>query len=215
MTIELWHSCRRCRAKLTEPTGNPRSAFCCKGCWRLWYATHCPACEGPKTDRHGRECRTELAALKSHGVMGKFYQERASPTQIAKIDEACSQTPIFIGPTGQSKPTDQWRIVAGPELSETGFRLATLEPHPRIKWDMGNTASIGKTSTPLAATGFCNSNQSQRLGPSALTWRTLTDSPVVPPSASGLILKPVAQGGMSCGVDTPSNSINPLPSVLV
>jgi hypothetical protein len=64
-----------------------------------------------------------------------------------------SEAPIFIGSTGQSKPTDRWRIVAGPELSATSFRLATLEPHPRIKWDMGNTASIGKTSTPINIIG--------------------------------------------------------------
>jgi hypothetical protein len=153
MSAELWHSCRRCRAKLSEPASNQRSAFCCKGCHRNWYASHCMACEGPKTERHGKECARELASIKRHGMMGKFHQKRAGCPDLPESANERSEAPIFIGSTGQSKPTDRWRIVAGPELSATSFRLATLEPHPRIKWDMGNTASIGKTSTPINIIG--------------------------------------------------------------
>jgi hypothetical protein len=149
MSSELWHSCRRCRAKLSEPVSNQRSAFCCKGCYRLWYAAHCMACEGPKTGRHGKECARELASIKRHGIMGKFAQKRRSATLAPQNVEACSQTPIFIGSTGQSKPTDRWRIVAGPELSATSFRLATLPPYTRIKWDTGNTSSIGPKDWPI------------------------------------------------------------------
>jgi hypothetical protein len=151
-----YRQCRRCRTKLETPISNQRSAFCCKGCHRIWYANHCVACEGPKTERHGKECARELASIKRHGMMGKFHQKRPSPTQGAKSGEACSQTPIFIGSAeGQIpvEPRHKWRIVAGPELSETSFRLATLKPHPRIKWDIDNTASIGPKDWPVNIIG--------------------------------------------------------------
>jgi hypothetical protein len=151
-----YRQCRRCRTKLETPISNQRSAFCCKGCHRIWYANHCVACEGPKTERHGKECARELASIKRHGMMGKFHQKRPSPTQGAKSGEACSQTPIFIGSAeGQIpvEPRHKWRIVAGPELSPRSFHLATLKPHPRIKWDIDNTASIRPKDWPVNIIG--------------------------------------------------------------
>jgi hypothetical protein len=114
------------------------------------------ACEGPKTERHGKECARELASIKRHGMMGKFHQKRAVRPDVPESDEARSQIPIFIGSAGQSKsvePRHKWRVVAGPELSETSFRLATLKPHPRIKWDIDNTASIGPKDMPINIIG--------------------------------------------------------------
>src|SRR5215813_1475543 len=97
-------SCRRCRARLSEPTSNDRSAFCCAGCHRIYYASRCMVCDLPKTGAGTtcgkRACGRELAAFKRHGVMGKFYQKRRGATQVAKTHEACSETPIFIGSTG-------------------------------------------------------------------------------------------------------------------
>jgi hypothetical protein len=108
MFSEPRHHCRRCRAKLATPTSNERSAFCSKGCHRYWYDRHCMACEGPMTDRHGRKCRIELAAIKRHGMMGKFYQKRQTPTKIAQRAEALSQTPIFKGPAVECFSPEGW-----------------------------------------------------------------------------------------------------------
>jgi hypothetical protein len=53
------------------------------------------ACEGPMTDRHGRKCRIELAAIKRHGMMDKFYQKRQTPTKIASVRKP-SLKPLFL-----------------------------------------------------------------------------------------------------------------------
>ena len=67
MTIALRHSCRRCRTKLSEPTDNPRRAFCALGCYRSFYRSRCRVCEAPirrKNEQqkvcYGAECRREL-----------------------------------------------------------------------------------------------------------------------------------------------------------
>jgi hypothetical protein len=102
MSAELWHSCRRCRAKLSEPVSNQRSAFCCRGCHRNFYRKRCMACEGPKTDSHGKECTRKLASIKRHGLMGKFHQKRRSPAAVTdkdnndRIAKAAQQAAIVV-----------------------------------------------------------------------------------------------------------------------
>lgn len=145
-----YRSCRRCRVKLTEPVSNQRSAFCCKGCHRNWYAQHCMACEG---QRHkSRKCRLELASIRRHGMMGKFHQKRPFGAEIPDSAKPRAQTPIFIGSVGLSKRVE-WRVVAGPALTERKLHLATLSPPKPAKWCVHNTASISPKDAPINIIG--------------------------------------------------------------
>ena len=81
--LALKHHCRRCRLKLAEPTENPRSAFCCRGCHRQHYERHCLACERPMERKsssqktcHRRHCSTQFRELKRHHLLGRYH---ASP----------------------------------------------------------------------------------------------------------------------------------------
>jgi hypothetical protein len=47
MTAALRHQCRYCRTQLSEPTDNPRRAFCTRGCHSSFYRSRCLVCEGP------------------------------------------------------------------------------------------------------------------------------------------------------------------------
>jgi hypothetical protein len=118
------HHCRRCRLKLAEPTENPRSAFCCRGCHRQFYERHCLACErdmerkpsSQKTCRR-RHCSTQFRELKRHHLLGRYH----APARV----NLASGTPISIGSDGgdQGRPTP--RIVAG-SLTPDQLRLATV-----------------------------------------------------------------------------------------
>jgi hypothetical protein len=46
---DLRHHCRnpRCRMKLKEPVGNPRDAFCARGCYESFHLRRCRVCEEP------------------------------------------------------------------------------------------------------------------------------------------------------------------------
>jgi hypothetical protein len=135
--------CRRCGSKLAEPQSNPRSAFCCRGCHRNFYEAHCMACE-TRMQRTGayqrlcgrRRCKAEYAALKRHGMLGKFMAESAPQTgfwgEVPSDDSLASETPIFEGLPAAPTPDRGYRIVAGP-LSEADLRLATIGAAAVIK----------------------------------------------------------------------------------
>jgi hypothetical protein len=58
MTEALRHHCRYDRAKLSEPTDNPRRAFCCRGCFNRFYRPELHYMRGPGPEwrekhRHG------------------------------------------------------------------------------------------------------------------------------------------------------------------
>jgi hypothetical protein len=100
------HHCRRCRLKLAEPTENPRSAFCCRGCHRQHYERHCQACERPMERKSGtqkvcqrRHCSTKFRELKRHHLLGRYH----APARV----NLASGTPIKIGVCegGQMRPT--------------------------------------------------------------------------------------------------------------
>lgn len=67
--------CRRCSAKLPKPTANDREAFCCKGCFRIFYSKVCFICEEPADKLLCRKakCRSGFDGLKRHGVLGRYY----------------------------------------------------------------------------------------------------------------------------------------------
>jgi hypothetical protein len=47
--LRLRHYCRnpRCGAKLKKPVENPRTAFCCRGCFHSYFRRRCLVCEQP------------------------------------------------------------------------------------------------------------------------------------------------------------------------
>jgi hypothetical protein len=120
----LRHQCRRCRLKLAEPTDNPRSAFCCRGCHRQHYERHCLACERPMERKsstqkvcHRRHCSAQFRELKRHHLLGRHY---ARPGV-----SLASRTPISIGSDGGDQGRPNPRIVAG-SLTPDQVRLATV-----------------------------------------------------------------------------------------
>jgi hypothetical protein len=148
------HYCRnpRCRSKLASPVENPRDAFCARGCHTQFYRSRCLVCERPmerKSEKKKlcgrRKCENEFRTLKACFGLGRYL----SPIP-AELD---ARNPLKQGVSGGDKPSRPWRQIAGPELSETSFRLATLKPHPRIKWDIDNTASIGPKDWPVNIIG--------------------------------------------------------------
>ena len=126
--------CRRCRVKLGEPTENQRSAFCCRGCYRLFYAGRCLVCEGLMKRNAGHQlvcsrpaCKIEFRTLKRHGVLGGFYGPKTSighlPT--GRVGMA-SADPIKQGVYEAGKTDRPCRIVAGPPLTRVQIRLVTV-----------------------------------------------------------------------------------------
>lgn len=119
-TGEAKHHCRRCRVKLPAPEENPLSAFCCKGCARLHFEAKCVICEGRKSSRglacHHPRCRSELAAKKRYGTMGRLL-----PTGRKKLG---SGTSIKQALSEALKGRRTYRIVAG-SLTPEQVRLAT------------------------------------------------------------------------------------------
>jgi hypothetical protein len=118
------HHCRRCRLKLAQPTENPRSAFCCRGCHRQFYETRCLACEREMERKTGnkrlcgrRHCCSKFRELKRHHLLGRYQAPR-------RVNSA-SGTPIKIGVCEGSQKRPTYRIVSG-SLTPEQLRLATI-----------------------------------------------------------------------------------------
>jgi len=137
---DLRHRCRnpKCRGKLPVPTDNPRRAFCTRFCFDQHYRTRCVVCEKDisKNPLTGK-ARANLGRRKYCGRKHKAEAARF-PHIFAWGDHHPVTSPIgsrsahSTGLKTALKPGrhKQWHQVAGPELSPTAFRLATLEPLP-------------------------------------------------------------------------------------
>ena len=108
MTIALRHSCRHCRTKLSEPTDNPRRAFCALGCYRSFYRSRCRVCEAPirrKNEQqkvcYGAECRAELRRFPG-AYSWPEGQSGYPPTSDAR---GTSEIPDFSGSKQAIRPT--------------------------------------------------------------------------------------------------------------
>jgi hypothetical protein len=144
---EARRHCRRCRVKLAEPVENPRSAFCCRGCYRQFYAKRCLACEREMDRTAGHQklcgsatCRREYRAMVAHHIGGKF-DERPQGTFDGGSPSA---NPIKQGVCGPEKADRPWRQVAGPALSPVELRLATAPI------DKATAARVGRANRDYA-----------------------------------------------------------------
>lgn len=133
--------CRRCETKLDQPTSNDRSAFCCRGCFRMFYDKRCLVCEAPMERKSAnqqicgkRKCRNHLGAMKGYHGMGKFL----GGTNSLPGGRQTLTDPIKQGVSART----EWRLVAGPSLTAAEFRCATVPDGPNLSWSGGSFERI-------------------------------------------------------------------------
>ena len=121
------HRCRnlRCGAKLKHPSDNPRDAFCCSTCFESFYRSRCLVCERPiarKTERRQvcdrQKCRGQFRRHREQFLGTRYPASVLSHNGLGSADKSG----LKIGTFGD-RP---FRIVAGPTLSPTALRLASL-----------------------------------------------------------------------------------------
>src|SRR5262245_48160906 len=127
LQVSVRYRCRnpRCGGKLPEPTDNRRGAFCCAGCHEHYFRNRCVVCEaklppGPSNRQICRraQCRAEWR---------KFPQTYQWSKSGERPQTSAHSTGLKIG----TKPGRGFRQVAGPALSETSLRLASLPLDPQ------------------------------------------------------------------------------------
>src|SRR5262245_4726328 len=120
---QLRHRCRnpRCQMKLGVPTEQARDAFCTRGCHDGYYRRRCMVCEREMKRRveHQRVCGRHKCRADFRANRTRFTSRR-----YLALDYVASPTRNPI------KPGPKWRTVAGPQLSDTALRLATLPLDP-------------------------------------------------------------------------------------
>ena len=130
---QVRHRCRnpRCGAKLKRPVGNPRDAFCCESCFTGYYRSRCLVCERPftrKTERR-RLCGRRKCESQFRRHAGRFLGTRYRGSVLAEnASRSAHSTGLKIGTLAGRA----FRKVAGPELTATSFRLATLPLDPEL-----------------------------------------------------------------------------------
>jgi hypothetical protein len=112
--------CRRCETKLPNPTPNELEAFCCKGCFRIYYSKRCLICEesADKLLCGKRKCRISYQGRKRHATLGRY--------QVSAKSKTASANPIKIGVSESTESRPEYRIVAGPRLTPTELHCATI-----------------------------------------------------------------------------------------
>lgn len=128
--------CRKCKGKLASPTSNDREAFCCAGCYRQFYWKRCRACECTITQGSGTQritCNKPAckSAWRQKVGFGRFLTRASSVASMASeiaVPQALASAP---------KPIE-WRIVAGPALSDDAFAAATVPDGPTGQWSGGS-----------------------------------------------------------------------------
>jgi hypothetical protein len=127
------HRCRhpRCGAKLKQPTDNVRDAFCCSTCFESFYRSRCLVCERPiirQTERRQvcdrQKCRGQFRRHREQFLGTRYPALVLSHNGLGSADK----TGLKIG----QKADRPFHQVAGPELSPTAFRLATLPVDPEL-----------------------------------------------------------------------------------
>ena len=138
---EVRHMCREphCRSKLPSPTGNPRDAFCARGCFNRFYLTRCLVCEQvmPRNAGHQKVCHRAKCkgAWRLKLVTSRFLGTRTIP----------DITPLRSEPLSGLRERDSsgraWHVVAG-SISPVAFHCATVPDGPGCKWVGGSYERI-------------------------------------------------------------------------
>jgi hypothetical protein len=108
MTIALRHSCRHCRTKLSEPSDNPRRAFCARGCFKSFYRSRCRVCEAPIRRKNewqktciDRKCKAEVRRFPDAYSWPETYQTANHPFGASRA----SEVPVKWASKSASRPT--------------------------------------------------------------------------------------------------------------
>lgn len=132
-TIGPRHRCRhpRCGTKLKCPTDNPRDAFCCSTCFESFYRSRCLVCERPidrKTERrqvcNRQKCRGQFRRHREQFLGTRYPALVLSHNGLGSADKT--------GLKNRSEAGRAPRQVAGPQLSQTSLRLASLPLDPEL-----------------------------------------------------------------------------------
>jgi hypothetical protein len=110
--IAVRHYCRFDRTKLSEPTDNPKRAFCCRGCFNSFYRSRCVVCESPIRRKNERQktcidvrCKADLQQFP---LAYSWPEKRLPPSYPSAKSVSPSKNIDFIGlETGD-------RVVRGP-----------------------------------------------------------------------------------------------------
>jgi len=163
----LRHYCPnvRCGARLKRPTRNPRDAFCCAGCFRSYYRGRCLVCERPfkrKTERRQvcdrSQCRHEFQRHRERFEGARYPTSGLGHNGV----RSANKTGLKI----DDRDGRAFRLVAGPDLSAVGFRLATLPPYSHLP----RPALIRRHSSPLNVLGGYRFSDAPRVPRIYVNW---------------------------------------------
>jgi hypothetical protein len=127
---------RRCGAKLRQETGNPRDAFCCRGCFELHYRKFCVVCERPLRRKPERKAGrpTQFCRPKCKGEFRRHSARLGGKwgAPLPTLRGAARNTPRSARKSGLKTRADArltWRLVAGPDADLDPVNLAVpLDP---------------------------------------------------------------------------------------
>jgi hypothetical protein len=162
---DLRHRCRNphCRMKLKEPVGNPRDAFCARGCYESFHLRRCRVCEKPL------EAKYRKIKPKNDGDHTKFVKaHNSSPTcgatdckrrwrqkdgtgrfsapkqatgyQGSQKSNLRKETPAaqaLFSAIQRPKSATARRVVAGPPLTPNQLHCATVPDGSDYQWKGG------------------------------------------------------------------------------
>jgi hypothetical protein len=139
--VRLYHRCRDCRDRLPAPVESPYRAFCCRGCYRGFYLKRCVVCENDKpADSTARRvlCRRPKCRSQYHRNRSLFAYPVPNTVRDAEREKSAHSTGTKIAQFAH-RP---WRIVAGPSLSASALRAATVPDGPDCQWTGGSVERI-------------------------------------------------------------------------
>ena len=150
--IEL-QQCRRCRVKLPAPA-DPKVAFCCRGCHRMFYDKHCMVCEEPLTRRSAAQKRCVKCAMNRRSLDTTLIPHWGKGRPSAQGDSGSLSVgfanPIKIG-VPEAEPLLKIRVI-GPPLSDIEYRAGVkwlAEHRTAFQQELARQRS-NTTSWPLA-----------------------------------------------------------------
>jgi hypothetical protein len=124
--------CRHCGEPLIKAKPNPRDRFCCGKCEESFYRTNCRVCERPivgaKNSRR-QLCGRHRCRLEFRRHQGRFYRSGYPYSGVSpKRDKTSTKSTAFLAENGGGT----WAQIAGPTLTESAFRAATVPLDPEL-----------------------------------------------------------------------------------
>ncbi len=145
-TPELRHRCRnpKCRTKLKVPVENEHHAFCARGCHGSFYLRRCLVCEERLPEKSRRQvCNRPKCKAAYRASPGRYKWPEMVPTALGsgscKVDAKSAHKTGVKNARQSARP---WRLVAGPEPTDSQFHCATVPDGPDCQWEDGEYQRI-------------------------------------------------------------------------